>query len=213
MVKRGSSQQLDYEILFPGCVLRSVQCQESRLTKLLPESQWIPFHSPLCRWQFATESADIGFGVFLKDRKGEWRKAAQMQEVVPSQRYNAHLVPEDGSLTCEQPGVCKWAAAPITPTCWSLVLILHLVFTQMFWDSTTLTVSSKLKESASPLKCCCLTTCLLRGTVEGFKKHAQAEDGSQSEAWWHHVSDLLLLLSTVYETWFIYMLVNVASLM
>lgn len=61
----------------------------------------------LGRWQFATESADIGFGVFLKDRKGEWKKATQMQEVVPSQRYNAHLVPEDGSLTCERPGVCE----------------------------------------------------------------------------------------------------------
>lgn len=59
------------------------------------------------RWQFATENADIGFGVFLKDRKGAWQKAAQMQEVVPSQRYNAHLVPEDGSLTCERPGVCE----------------------------------------------------------------------------------------------------------
>lgn len=59
------------------------------------------------RWQFATESADIGFGVFLKDRKGEWKKAAQMQEVVPTQRYNAHLVPEDGSLTCDRPGVCE----------------------------------------------------------------------------------------------------------
>ncbi|XP_044051106.1 SEC14-like protein 2 isoform X1 [Siniperca chuatsi] len=77
-VSRGSSQQLEYEILFPGCVLR---------------------------WQFATEGADIGFGVFLKARKGEWKKAAQMQEVVPSQRYNTHLVPEDGSLTCERPGV------------------------------------------------------------------------------------------------------------
>lgn len=30
-----------------------------------------------------------------------------MQEVVPTQRYNSHLVPEDGSLTCELPGVCK----------------------------------------------------------------------------------------------------------
>lgn len=77
-VSRGSSQQLDYEILFPGCVLR---------------------------WQFASESADIGFGVFLKAKKGEWKKAAQMEEVVPSQRYNTHLVPEDGSLTCERPGV------------------------------------------------------------------------------------------------------------
>ncbi|XP_035022184.1 SEC14-like protein 2 [Hippoglossus stenolepis] len=77
-VSRGSSQQLDYEILFPGCVLR---------------------------WQFSSEGADIGFGVFLKAKRGEWRKAGQMQEVVPSQRYNAHLVPEDGSLTCERPGV------------------------------------------------------------------------------------------------------------
>ncbi|XP_034027033.1 SEC14-like protein 2 [Thalassophryne amazonica] len=77
-VSRGSSQQLDYEILFPGCVLR---------------------------WQFASEGADIGFGVYLKAKKGEWMKAGQMQEVVHSQRYNAHLVPEDGSLTCERPGV------------------------------------------------------------------------------------------------------------
>ncbi|XP_071773890.1 SEC14-like lipid binding 8 isoform X1 [Centroberyx gerrardi] len=77
-VSRGSSQQLEYEILFPGCVLR---------------------------WQFASEGADIGFGVFLKAKKGERQKAGQMQEVVLSQRYNAHLVPEDGSLTCERPGV------------------------------------------------------------------------------------------------------------
>ncbi|KAK5870689.1 hypothetical protein PBY51_003614 [Eleginops maclovinus] len=77
-VSRGSSQQLDYEILFPGCVLR---------------------------WQFASEGADIGFGVFVKAKKGEKKKAAQMEEVVASQRYNAHLVPEDGSLTCERPGV------------------------------------------------------------------------------------------------------------
>ncbi|XP_062273451.1 SEC14-like protein 2 [Scomber scombrus] len=77
-VSRGSSKQLDYEILFPGCVLR---------------------------WQFATEGADIGFGVFIKAKMGEWKKAAQMEEVVPNQRYNSHLVPEDGSLTCERPGV------------------------------------------------------------------------------------------------------------
>lgn len=59
------------------------------------------------RWQFASEGADIGFGVFMKAKKGEWQKAAQMEEVVASQRYNAHLVPEDGSLTCERPGVCE----------------------------------------------------------------------------------------------------------
>ena len=31
LVKRGSSQQMDYEILFPGCVLRSVTPHESSL--------------------------------------------------------------------------------------------------------------------------------------------------------------------------------------
>lgn len=75
---------------------------------------------PICdslRWQFACEGADIGFGVFLKTRKGEWKKASEMQEVIPSQRYNAHLVPEDGSLTCELPGVCESSnCLPIIPT-------------------------------------------------------------------------------------------------
>lgn len=78
VVNRRSTRQMDYEILIPGCVLR---------------------------WQFCSDNADIGFGVFLKTKRGEWQKAAQMQEVVASQRYNAHLVPEDGSLTCECPGV------------------------------------------------------------------------------------------------------------
>ncbi|KAM6954514.1 SEC14-like protein 2 [Aplochiton taeniatus] len=77
-VGRGSSQQLEYEILCPGCVLR---------------------------WQFASEGADIGFGVFLKSKLGEWQKAGEMQEVLSNQRYNAHLVPEDGSLTCSRAGV------------------------------------------------------------------------------------------------------------
>lgn len=65
----------------------------------------VSFHN--LRWQFSSESADIGFGVFMKAKMGEWKKATEMEAVVPSQRYNAHLVPEDGSLTCERPGVCK----------------------------------------------------------------------------------------------------------
>ncbi|KAG7280956.1 hypothetical protein CRUP_022967 [Coryphaenoides rupestris] len=78
LVNRGSSLQLEYEILAPGCILR---------------------------WQFSSEGADIGFGVFLKSHKGQWQKAAQMTEVVSSQRYNSHLVPEEASLTCQQAGV------------------------------------------------------------------------------------------------------------
>lgn len=77
-ISRGSSHQVEYEILFPGCVLR---------------------------WQFSSDGADIGFGVFLKTKMGERQKAGEMVEVLTSQRYNAHMVPEDGSLTCSEAGV------------------------------------------------------------------------------------------------------------
>ncbi|XP_042297605.1 SEC14-like protein 2 isoform X1 [Sceloporus undulatus] len=78
VVNRGSSQQVEYEILFPGCVLR---------------------------WQFMSDSADIGFGVYLKTKIGSRQHASDMTEVHPNQRYNAHLVPEDGSLTCADAGI------------------------------------------------------------------------------------------------------------
>ncbi|XP_028565634.2 SEC14-like protein 2 [Podarcis muralis] len=78
MVNRGSSQQLEYEILFPGCVLR---------------------------WQFMSDGADIGFGVYLKTKVGARQHASEMEEVHPNQRYNAHMVPEDGSITCADPGI------------------------------------------------------------------------------------------------------------
>ncbi|XP_059532012.1 SEC14-like protein 2 isoform X1 [Myotis daubentonii] len=77
-ISRASSHQVEYEILFPGCVLR---------------------------WQFTSEGSDIGFGIFLKTKMGERQKAGEMTEVLPNQRYNAHLVPEDGSLTCSTPGI------------------------------------------------------------------------------------------------------------
>ncbi|XP_010357885.2 SEC14-like protein 3 isoform X1 [Rhinopithecus roxellana] len=77
-INRGSSHQVEYEILFPGCVLR---------------------------WQFSSDGADIGFGVFLKTKMGERQRAGEMTEVLPSQRYNAHMVPEDGSLTCSEGGI------------------------------------------------------------------------------------------------------------
>ncbi|XP_007461279.1 PREDICTED: LOW QUALITY PROTEIN: putative SEC14-like protein 6 [Lipotes vexillifer] len=77
-VGQGSSLQVENEILFPGCVLR---------------------------WQFASDEVDIGFGVFLKTKMGERQRAGEMMKVLPSQRYNTHLLPEDGSLTCLQAGV------------------------------------------------------------------------------------------------------------
>lgn len=65
-----------------------------------------------CRWQFRSEGADIGFGVYLKTKVGERQRAGDMTEVLPNQRYNAHMVPEDGSLTCSTPGICECRALP-----------------------------------------------------------------------------------------------------
>ncbi|KAG8596614.1 hypothetical protein GDO81_001989 [Engystomops pustulosus] len=76
-INRGSSHQMEYEILFPGCVLR---------------------------WQFQSDGGDIGFGVYRKTKAGERQKAGDMIEVVQSERYNSHMVPEDGTLTCADPG-------------------------------------------------------------------------------------------------------------
>ena len=30
-----------------------------------------------------------------------------MKQIVPTTRVNSHFVPEDGYLTCEEPGTCK----------------------------------------------------------------------------------------------------------
>uniref|UniRef100_A0AAY4AWV9 SEC14-like protein 2 n=1 Tax=Denticeps clupeoides TaxID=299321 RepID=A0AAY4AWV9_9TELE len=76
-IGRGSSHHVELEVLFPGSVLR---------------------------WQFASDGADIGFGVFMKTKGKEKQKAADMVEMLPSERYNAHLVPEDGTFTCTEVG-------------------------------------------------------------------------------------------------------------
>uniref|UniRef100_A0A3P8SLK5 SEC14-like lipid binding 7 n=1 Tax=Amphiprion percula TaxID=161767 RepID=A0A3P8SLK5_AMPPE len=56
-------------------------------------------------WQFASDGADIGFGVYRRTKEGSGQKVAEMLQVLPSERYNAHLVPEDSCLTCTEPGV------------------------------------------------------------------------------------------------------------
>lgn len=62
---------------------------------------------PLLRWHFESNGGDIGFGVFMKNKMGERKRAGEMRGVVRSERYNAHLVPEENSLTCVDPGVCE----------------------------------------------------------------------------------------------------------
>ncbi|XP_030292162.1 SEC14-like protein 2 [Sparus aurata] len=77
-ISRGSVFQLEYDVTAP---------------------------SSLLRWQFASDGADIGFGVYRRTAEGKGQKVGEMLQVLPSERYNAHLVPEDNCLTCPEPGV------------------------------------------------------------------------------------------------------------
>ncbi|XP_037609680.1 SEC14-like protein 2 [Sebastes umbrosus] len=65
----------------------------------------VPAASSVLRWQFASDGADIGFGVYQRTKDGGGQKVAEMLQVLPSERYNAHLVPEDSGLTCTEAGV------------------------------------------------------------------------------------------------------------
>ena len=58
------------------------------------------------RWQFTTEGYDLGFGVYKKTKDGK-QSVGKMDEVVPTQRADSHLVPEDGSVAVKEPGICK----------------------------------------------------------------------------------------------------------
>ena len=54
-------------------------------------------------WQFWTDNMDIGFGVF-KRTSDERQKAGEMEEIVPSERVNCHIIPENGAITCDKTG-------------------------------------------------------------------------------------------------------------
>ncbi|XP_041379293.1 SEC14-like protein 2 [Gigantopelta aegis] len=75
-IGRGSSLQLEYEIKIPRSLIR---------------------------WQFKTDGFDIGFGIFYRKSSGR-QKAGEMEPILASQRVNSHMIPEDGSITCQQEG-------------------------------------------------------------------------------------------------------------
>ncbi|ELU04161.1 hypothetical protein CAPTEDRAFT_187622 [Capitella teleta] len=75
-VRKGSSAQLEFEVTKPNSMLT---------------------------WNYWTEGKDIGFGIFKKTGD-ERQKAADMEEVMESKRVNSHMIPENGSFKCEDPG-------------------------------------------------------------------------------------------------------------
>lgn len=56
----------------------------------------------LCRWEFLTLGKDISFGVTLIPDGSSKEKS-----MIPSSRVQSHMVPEDGTITCEELGTCE----------------------------------------------------------------------------------------------------------
>ncbi|XP_013379466.1 retinal-binding protein [Lingula anatina] len=52
----------------------------------------------ILRWEFQTEGYDIGFGVGFLENDGS------VKFVLPVERVNSHMVPEDGSINCTEQG-------------------------------------------------------------------------------------------------------------
>ncbi|KAK2170799.1 hypothetical protein NP493_1141g00043 [Ridgeia piscesae] len=57
----------------------------------------------IIRWLFETEDCDIGFGVLYRAEDGP--DNGSWEEVVPVNRVNSYLVPEDGSIVCGKAGI------------------------------------------------------------------------------------------------------------
>lgn len=63
----------------------------------------IPDVNTVIRWEFKTDSCDLGFGVYHSANSDD--KESDYTEVLPLRRVNCHLVMEDGMITCKTPGV------------------------------------------------------------------------------------------------------------
>uniref|UniRef100_A0A3Q0ST57 SEC14-like lipid binding 7 n=1 Tax=Amphilophus citrinellus TaxID=61819 RepID=A0A3Q0ST57_AMPCI len=64
-ISRGSVLQLEYDVTAAGSILR---------------------------WQFASDGADIGFGVYKRTKEGSQQKVAEMQQILPSDHMYRILV-------------------------------------------------------------------------------------------------------------------------
>ena len=48
------------------------------------------------RWEYRTEDYDISFGIKLRQSDGT------IKDVLPAKRVTCHMIPEDGSIVCEE---------------------------------------------------------------------------------------------------------------
>ena len=101
-VGRGSTLQVDTLVDAPGYILQLVN-----LNSVFSYSRKIVTRVAFFRrWQFWTEGQDIGFGVFRRTSDSRQKKG-EMEELLKSERVNCHIIPEDGTMTCDAAGTCE----------------------------------------------------------------------------------------------------------
>ncbi len=71
-----------------------------RLSKLIRFFCGQPASFPF-RWEYRTEDYNIAFGIKMRHDDNS------TTEVLPFKRVTSHMIPEDGSVVCEQPGICE----------------------------------------------------------------------------------------------------------
>jgi hypothetical protein len=67
---------------------------------------WSTWRKPQTCHKSLTNGYDLGFGVYqrTKDKK---QHAGKMVAIIPTQRVDSHLVPEDGSVAVKEPGMWR----------------------------------------------------------------------------------------------------------
>ena len=91
-VANGSKKQVKFQVDVVNSILRSVFLL-FYFTNLTTNLFLFSFFS----WEFMTDSGDIAFRVFTKDA-----------ELLPTNKVESHLVMEEGEITCESKGECKF---------------------------------------------------------------------------------------------------------
>ena len=101
-IGRGSTLQVDTLVDAPGYILQLVNPNSvfSYSRKIVTRVAFFR------RWQFWTEGQDIGFGVFRRTSASRQKKG-EMEELLKSERVNCHIIPEDGTMTCDAAGTCE----------------------------------------------------------------------------------------------------------
>lgn len=93
----GGRKKIKYITEVPYSIIRSAHSIDLDTMK-----SYRPCRYFYTRWEFMTEGGDIGFHVYSKDSNGN------KIELIPFARVESHLVMEEGEITCDQPGKCKF---------------------------------------------------------------------------------------------------------